>query len=233
MSSTRPTTDTCEAKQSLAESMGPGAYRLNEPKVCDVCYPVDPHYRLQKVGDSLVANHNLIDIDSELNGLTRKYSRCPQTKWTPQCGGDNQGGYPCGQGVIDATCYGADGKPPADGQRCPDGYAKGMVHMRDCATRVDETRTTNPPCNLRGTGINRWEWLCQDPQASVNAFSERARWGVSNRIVVKDNHRPCLPQPVDQSPALPKYGDLGCMETTSTCITYALPTQPPPTPVPI
>lgn len=226
MSSNRALYDTCETKQVLAESMGPGTYRLNEPKVCDLCYPVDPHYRLQKVGDSLVGNQSLIDVDSELNGLNRPYSRCPQTRWIPRCeGSGNSNGYPCGQGVVDASCAG--GETPPGGQRCPDEFTRGMLHMPDCTTVVEDTRTTNPPCTLRGTGFNRWEWLCKNPQSSVVPFSEAARWGVSNRIVVKDNHRPCIPTPVDPTPVLPRYGDNECMEIVPTCITHQTATSPP------
>ena len=29
-------------------------------------------------------------------------------------------------------------------------------------------------------------------------------WNISTRIVVKDNHRPCIPNPVDPTPLLPK-----------------------------
>jgi len=29
------------------------------------------------------------------------------------------------------------------------------------------THLVDPPCTLRGTGINRWEWLCENPQENV------------------------------------------------------------------
>jgi hypothetical protein len=32
---------------------------------------------------------------------------------------------------------------------------------------TDDSRLSNPPCNLRGTGWNRWEWLCLNPQERV------------------------------------------------------------------
>ena len=58
---------------------------------------------------------------------------------------------------------------------------------------AEEIRTSNPPCNLRGTGWNRWEWLCMDPQERVLMPFDNM---VSNRIIVKDNHRPCVPNPI-------------------------------------
>lgn len=30
-----------------------------------------------------------------------------------------------------------------------------------------DSRLVDPPCTLRGTGWNRWSWLCEDPQAAV------------------------------------------------------------------
>jgi hypothetical protein len=64
----------------------------------------------------------------------------------------------------------------------------------------EETRISNPPCTLRGTGWNRWEWLCQNPQDKAIVPFEFA---INNRLVVKDNHRPCVPKPIDPNSALP------------------------------
>jgi hypothetical protein len=48
---------------------------------------------------------------------------------------------------------------------------------------------------LRSTGWNRWEWLCQNPQdKALMPFD----FLISNRLMMKDNHRPCLPKPLDQ-----------------------------------
>lgn len=71
----------------------------------------------------------------------------------------------------------------------------------DCRTLPNETtRLSNPSCTLRCTGWNRWEWLCQNPQSKALVPFD---FNISNRIVVKDNHRPCVPSPIDQSQALP------------------------------
>ena len=53
---------------------------------------------------------------------------------------------------------------------------------------------------MRGLG-NRWEWLCLDPQEKVLIPFDH---NINNRIIVKDNHRPIIPKPLDQSLALPK-----------------------------
>ena len=78
-----------------------------------------------------------------------------------------------------------------------------LTHYRDCLITSEETRTTNPACNLRGTGWNRWEWLCQNPQDKALVPFD---YLINNRLVVRDNHRPCIPTPLDQSDSLPPLG---------------------------
>ena len=75
------------------------------------------------------------------------------------------------------------------------------THVKDCDfLSSEDTRLSNPPCTLRGTGWNRWEWLCEDPQKkSIIPFEI----GINNRIVVKDNHRACIPTPLEQTLMLP------------------------------
>jgi hypothetical protein len=58
----------------------------------------------------------------------------------------------------------------------------------------------NPPCTLRGTGWNRWEWLCRNPQD--NALMPFDAY-VDTSLVIKDNHRPTLACPIDQAIAMP------------------------------
>lgn len=75
------------------------------------------------------------------------------------------------------------------------------TNLQDCrALPTEDTRLSNPPCTLRCSGWNRWEWLCKNPQdKSLVPFD----FNISNRIIVKDNHRPCIPKPVDQTLAHP------------------------------
>lgn len=73
--------------------------------------------------------------------------------------------------------------------------------LTDCRGLTNEdTRLSNPPCTMRSSGWNRWEWLCQNPQDKALVPFD---FMISNRTVVKDNHRPCIPKPVDQSHTLP------------------------------
>ena len=72
----------------------------------------------------------------------------------------------------------------------------------DCKTLPrEDTRLSNPTCTLRCSGWNRFEWLCQNPQEKALVPFD---FNINNRVVVKDNHRPCLPRLLDQTSSLPQ-----------------------------
>ena len=93
----------------------------------------------------------------------------------------------------------------------------------NCFEPVEDTRLSNPPCTLRGTGINRWEWLCRNPQERVFVPFD---FNISDKTLAKDNHRPCVPNPLDQTLVLPRATSepLCTSMITSTC---AAPVGPP------
>jgi len=163
----------------------------------------------------------MIDIDSEMMNITRKASKCSSRKWLPKCPQcHTNDGIPCGQGVV-AACKECDQKIKR-GERCNDSFQKsGMKHMKDCFIPEEYTRDSNPPCNLRGTGWNRFEWLCLNPQDRIH---EPYDFNIDTRIVIKDNHRPLVPKPIDDQPARPTGGEITCERTVSTC---GAPTQEP------
>jgi hypothetical protein len=66
----------------------------------------------------------------------------------------------------------------------------------------EDTRLSNPVCNLRCSGWNRWEWLCQNPQDKCLIPFD---YNINNRLIVKDNHRPCIPAPIEQTHVLPRH----------------------------
>jgi len=195
MSFNRLNYDTCAYKHVLSETVGPCEYQIGTPHIsCDPCFPTDPAYRLQRQGASVSGQQKMIDVDSELMGITRIASNCPSKNYLPK---ENNKGELC-QGEV-------------------------LHHYKDCdVATAEETRTSNPPCNLRGTGWNRWEWLCMDPQERVLIPFDNA---VSNRIIVKDNHRPCIPNPIDVEPSLPKPEKKPIY--TNIVKTCGVPTDPP------
>ena len=214
MSFNRLNYDMCQYKQSLYESTRPGNYMIATPPVdCEYCYPVPPTVRLQKAGDSINRNKNLIDMDSELRNI-RQYSKCPEDnfmggmKRAPKSAKKIRPGIRESFKNPDECC-----KYPAVKNKFL--QEEGLTHFRDCFPHTIESREIDPASNLRGTGFDRWEYLCENPQSNVLMPFDH---NISNRIVVKDNHRPCVPCPIDPSLALPSgYGDIPCEKTVPVC----------------
>ena len=216
MSSNRLKYDLGNVSVDLKQSTEPGNYYLSPPLVScpgkTNCYPKNPTIRLQKEGGSVDKSRFLVDVSSDLLGLNvtpgpyRSNSRDPSHKYVPIC--EQQlcnSGEPCGQGVIGDCKNGVNGD--------------NMEHFPDCEIPSSEdTRISNPSCNLRGTGWNRWDWLCKNPQERVEIPFD---WNINNRLVVKDNHRPCIPTPIDGG--LPDYPELPCENTVNTCSNYTVP----------
>jgi hypothetical protein len=174
MSFNRASYDACSYTHTLNESTGIGRYLLETPRNdCNGCFPEDPAVRLQGLGGAKCKNSALIDVDSELIGIRRPYSRCPTGKHRPD-------------------------DPPMCEQTMPPACSW---------AGSEDTRLSNPPCTLRSTGWNRWEWLARDPQAhAIVNFPTN----INNRILVKDNHRPCIPGPMGDAAVRPR--DAGPMQ---------------------
>lgn len=210
MSFTRLSHDTCAYRHDLSQTIGPGEYQLAEPYPCNPCYTSDPHIRMQRFGASISKSTSLIDVDSEMIGISRKQSKCPEYKYMPECGangycGANSGGSSQSNGAINMD------------------YQLTHFPEQDCFTPVEDTRLSNPPCNLRGTGWNRWEWLCRNPQDRVEIPFD---FNINERLVARDNHRPCVPNPMDQTSALPRPSEEPLC-TSMTVPTCAVPLGPP------
>ncbi len=189
MSSNRLPYDTCAYKQQLAESIGVGVYQLGKPNnSCEPCYADDPRIMLQSQGVS-ISKHNLVDVDSELMGITRNASRCPERQYMPACDADGL----CGaSGGVNAKC--------AVGAKLCVSHQKNPIKYENCFKGSRDTRLDNPPSTLRCTGWNRWEWLPLNPQDKVEIPFD---FQIDTKLIAKDNHRPCIRFPMDQSQALP------------------------------
>jgi hypothetical protein len=203
MSNTRNLYDPETYYNLVQQSMKPGLYMTNEPYIsCKPCYPKSPQIRLQSQGASINKNTLLVDIDSELMNLNRKLAKNPCNHYIPSCPGYQCSGtgMPCGQGVT-GQCTGL--KP---GQRPGD---ENLIHFQDCdLNTMVYTRLNNPPCNLRATGINRWEWLCKDPQKLPLGLLLPFDWNIPSKQLSKDTHRPCIPTPMTSQLLMPTGGEL-------------------------
>jgi hypothetical protein len=212
MSFNRNVYDMCSYKYQLAESAGSGIYQLTRPNnVCAPCLPNDPRIIAQSQGVSISKNTSLIDIDSELIGIGRNLSDCPERKYMP----NQNSSFHCGAqtGNVRNGCSKTD-------KLCIDNTQ--VLNFGDCFTPTEDTRLSNPPSTLRGTGWNRWEWLNADPQDRV---TEPFDFQINTKILSKDNHRPCIPRPLGQKLVYPTPNNAPICETIVP-VCHA-PTMPP------
>lgn len=84
-----------------------------------------------------------------------------------------------------------------------------LKHLKSCSDRnflsPEDTRISNPSCTLRGTGWNRWEWLCENPQKYAEVpFT----LNTNDKMMAKDNHRPIIPEVNDTTNLISK--DVKC-----------------------
>jgi hypothetical protein len=223
MSYNRTLYDPCEANLKIKESMNVGNYSLNTPIICGNCFQENPRIIDQKTGVSMNSGVEWrfyagpVDIESDLKNINKQYSKCPSNKYNPSSNDVtcNNQGYPSGQGVV----IGCKNKKTPLKKPWSRGQDNNLVDFPKCFFPTEDTRLSNPPTNLRGTGINRFNPLCLDPQAQV-LFPVNSH--ISTRIVVKDNHRPCIPKP-DVNSMKPPISKPPCQQTTNVCGAYTAP----------
>jgi hypothetical protein len=78
------------------------------------------------------------------------------------------------------------------------GAARHLTPMPETAFPRVYERLVDPPCTLRGTGWNRWEWLCQNPQDVALIPFENL---VNTQQFQKDVYAPQIAKPLATSPA--------------------------------
>ncbi len=214
MASCRNSLDVCSYKYQLAQELGPGLYQLTRPDNQSVpILPKDPRYIAQSSGVSISKNTSLIDIDSELIGIGRNLTRCPDRQYMP----DGNASFNCGAqtGKVRNGCQ------PFD-KVCVDNSE--VLKFADNNLWTEDTKLSNPASTLRGTGFNRWENLPMDPQERV---IEEFDFQINSKLLSKDNHRPCLPRPIDQYNVYPTPSNTPICE--SIVPVQIVPTNPPST----
>lgn len=179
---TRLNYDSCSYTEKLKRTIGPGLYMLNKPyNDCTDCGPLLPD-------------------DPAL-----RYQAYGPNTCTMHTAVDDSSEL-LGLNYKKSKCN-ADEYVP--GKYTPSGGCVMGAGGRQCFAPREDTRLSNPPCTLRGTGINRFEWLCHDPQES--ALEEFDRVPVNYRMVAKDNHVPVIDTPQDQSIFFPSKESAGDM----------------------
>lgn len=192
MSFNRLAYDECEEKNKVMNSMKVGMHGINTPINCNTCFQNNPTLINQHGGVSMSANKDWrfysgpIDVESDLLNINRPATMCPSGKYQPKCPncGVIVSGEPCGKGV-ELSCYNCKTKIPLGGM-----CNQNLVNFPDCNFPTEDTRLTNPPSTLRGTGWNRFEELCLDPQA--NLFLPEDKFNSMTRMQSKDNFKPCF-----------------------------------------
>ena len=159
-------------RTELKQSVGPSSYILSTPwRQCQPCLSTDVR---QPTGQavSTPVTKSMVDVNSDLIGITRKASRDPCSFYKPSTNIE---------------------------------YSATPVTLCTAGSRSEDTRLSNPPCTLRSTGFNRWEWLCKDPQERVEIPFDTF---VNSQLLLKDNYRPVIPSPIDPRTSLPPDHDV-------------------------
>lgn len=190
--------DTEAYNTQLKQSTGPFLHTLDPiyANTCGkVCRPSDIGYN-GRVGASLNKKNSLVDTESDLLLLNYTASKAPQYKYKPTFNKDCPNyttGFPNGGGIQHEIME-QDACPKVMNQK---------LHFPDCDIRTEYSRVSFPVCDLKCTGVNRFQPICQDPQ-HPSRWEHPSEVGINYRMVVKDNNRPCIPKPIDQTPALPQ-----------------------------
>ena len=201
MSFNRLNYDMCQYKQTIHESISPGNYMLGTPPIdCDPCYPKPPTVRLQKSGDSIDRSVALVDTESDLKNVNKTATKCSVLSK------DKNNSVKKVIAASNKVEYeNINNIKPTDN----------LTHWKDCFEHSVDTRFVDPPSNLRGTGFDRWEYLCFNPQEKVLIPFDN---NIQNRILVKDNHRPCVPKPIDPKNVFPNDPkEILCEKTIPVC----------------
>jgi hypothetical protein len=80
----------------------------------------------------------------------------------------------------------------------------GLTRPSECSFPQTHSRLVDPPCTLRSSGWNRWEWLCENPQEGAMIPFDNL---ITTRLQQKDQFRPCIPIPIDSKETLPSPSD--------------------------
>jgi hypothetical protein len=203
MSFNRLKYDMGATQKSVDESVAPGYYQINTPVNCGNCLQTNPRIMMQKTGVSINDNTprrfyaGPVDVESELFNLNRPISRDPNEAYQPVCPNCKcqHQGQPCGAGGVPGCTQNGTS---LNGKRCGD---QNLIDFPVCYLPTEDTRLSNPACNIRGMTINRFEPLCVDPQKQI--FFPGS-YQVQTRLVMKDNWRPCVPQPAVNDMLPPK-----------------------------
>lgn len=184
---TRQINDDCAYKHRLYESTSPLMYVINPIayESCNKCHMAYPGFIGTLGGYGFGIGADRVDVDSDLRGQTRVLTDCPTHKYNPysyqycnSCENCNSG-LPCG---------------------CDHCRSKDVSELKDCRPGIIpltslDTRQWNGCSDVNGLFINRFEYLCQNPQEAGRwqFYPNNRRLGEETRMDAKDSY------PIDAS----------------------------------
>ena len=190
---TRLSYDDCSYEEKLKRSIGPGLYNLNVPdNDCTDCAQdvnADPALRYQKYGPNTCTFSTAVDDSSELRGLNYKNSKCNTKTYLPNI-------------YVKKACT-----------------IDNNDNARNCFAPQESTRLSHPSNTLKGTGINRFQWLFNNPQDF--ALEQFDRIPTNYRMVAKDNHVPLIEKPLDDSDVKPDPKNIEAFDPSENLDTWA------------
>lgn len=203
MSFTNPRYDVGAYNSLIKQSTGPIHYRLDpvQNNHCHPCRPAEPGY-IGQVGVSLPKYNSLVNVESEIMGLNYPITKDPSKEFNPYSTNPNVKEEP--------TAKGGNKKKPVSW------YNQETYDLPECNIGTEYSRLSLPNCLNREVGVNRFDPLCLNHQ-DENMWLHPGEIGINYRMVVKDNHRPCVPQPLNPNPALPQGGELDTCLPSSWC----------------
>jgi hypothetical protein len=150
---TRPKWDDFHQEDDMRITSYSLRYYINPPAAnCPTVYPVNSTIRIQKSGDSWVSGQWRTDVESDLRGINRFATKIRSENCDPLTQFDPRTN-PMSQISL---------------ENAPDEN----FHMAF-------NRLTNPPCTLRATGWNRFDYLHRNPQETFETpfdFFIPSRW---------------------------------------------------------
>jgi hypothetical protein len=183
MSFNRLIYDDCAYKHRLYESTSPLSYWMNPYayESCQKCHQDYPGF-LGSLGGQAANSVGgaLIDLESDLRNQTRLNSLCPQHKYAPICNCKLKNNY-CKNCKLSLPCSCA---------QCRQRNTNALPSCRPGIVPIEslETRQWKSCSNLAGVHINRFDYLCENPQdpSKVFFYKDSNRLGDSTRNDIRD-----------------------------------------------
>ena len=207
--------DKCAYEHRLYESTSPLAYNINPIayESCSKCQMMYPGFLGTMGGFGFGVGPNEIDLESDLRNQTRVNTLCPSYKYMPKCGCKQSGIY----------CKGCQQGLPCGCKDCRYTNVNNVAPCRPGIIPVEslDSRQIKPCNDLSEAHINRFDYLCENPQdpSRVFFYTDNQRLGVNTNLNERDRHEVdyksgCLN--VGLNNALPcKAGGLGCKPLSS------------------